>query len=324
MLEAPALHPYAVRFAERNVAHDPIRKIMVVIDPTALSHACLEKAGRIALAFGGSIEIFSCIPPADLPEAWAGGTTLAAYRGVLRERQMHALERLAKPLRAHGVAVTVDCVCTARVPEAIVEHAIRCKADLVVKNVAVQPSPAPRAASQLDWLLIRAMPVPLLLARPGAWPSHPRICVAVDPCHPGDRPAALDDALIGAGNSLGRALSGVVQLVHTLQSPPHLPGEVVAPTARQQAHAHAREAVEQLAHRAGIAQQAIHYVAERIPEGILKLADESGADIVVMGAGARPRVQYSAASTASLVLEQSNCDLLVVKAPGFVSPILVE
>jgi len=168
------------------------------------------------------------------------------------------------------------------------------------------------------------VPMPLLLVRPGAWPSHPRISVAVDPCHPADYSALLDEALIGTGNSLGRAVSGVVQLMHTLQSPPHLPGEVVSQATRQQAYANARGAVEDLAQRAGIPRQAVHFVAERIPEGILKLADDTGADIVVMGAGARPRVQYSPASTASLVLEQTNCDLLVVKAPGFVSPVLVE
>src|SRR5690349_14964097 len=106
MLEMPALHPHAVRYAERNVAHTPLRKIMVVVDPAALSHACIEKAARIALAFGSSLEIFCCIRPSDLPETWAGGTTLAAYRGVLRERQVGALDALAKPLRARGLAVS--------------------------------------------------------------------------------------------------------------------------------------------------------------------------------------------------------------------------
>jgi len=264
------------------------------------------------------------LPPADLPETWAGGTTLAAYRGILRERQVGALEALAKTLRTRGLTVTADCACTAQVPEAIVEHAIRSGADLVIKDVAAQPSPAPQSAAQVDWLLIRTMPSPLLLVRPGAWPSHPRISIAVDPCHPADHPASLDEALIGTGNSLGRALSGVVQLMHTLQSPPHLPGDVVSQATRQEAYANARAAVEHLAQRAGIPHQAIHFLPERIPEGLLKLTDETGADVIVMGAGARPRVQYSPASTASLVLEQANCDLLVVKAPGFVSPMLVE
>lgn len=324
MLDAPALHPHAVRYAERNAAHNPLQKIMVVIDPRAVSHPCIDKAARIALAFGSSIELFCCAPPVDLPETWAGGTTLEAYRGVLRERQVGALEALAKPLRARGLTVTTDCACTARVADVLVEHAIRARADLVVKDVEPQQSPAASPATQIDWLLIRAMPAPLLLVRPGCWPSHPRICVAVDPCHPADHPASLDETMIGTGNSIGRALSGVVQLVHTLQSPPHLPGDNVSHTARQQAYSNARAAVEDLAHRGGIARQAVHFMPERIPEGIVKLAEETRADIVVMGAGARPRVQYSAASTASLVLEQSCCDLLVVKASGFVSPILVE
>jgi len=324
MLEVPALHPHAVRYAERNAAHNPLQKILVVIDAATLNHPSIDKAARIALAFGSSIELFCCTPPSDLPETWAGGTTLAAYRGVLRERQVGVLEALAKPLRARGLTVTTDCVCTERAAELIVEHAIRSHADLVIKDVASQSASAPARATQVDWLLIRTMPAPLLLVRPGAWPSHPRICVAVDPCHPADRPTSLDDAMIATGRSLGCALVGVVELMHTLQSPPHLRNESISQTQRESAYAHARAAVEDLASRGGIPPQAIHFIAERIPEGLLKLADETAADVVVMGAGARPRVQYSAASTASLVLEQSNCDLLVVKAPGFVSPVLED
>jgi nucleotide-binding universal stress UspA family protein len=324
MHNVPALHPHAVRYAERDAAHNPLQKVLVVIDPAATTHPCIEKAARIALAFGSSVELFSCEVQSDLPEMWAGGTSLAAYRGVLRERQVAALEALAKPLRERGLSVATESVCSERLEEAIVERAIRTEADLVVKDVQRHPPRSRAPSMQIDWLLIREVPVPLLLARPALWPPHPRVCVAVDPCHPADRPPALDEAMIATGSSLGRALSGAVDIVHTLQSPPHLPGESVAPAVEHKAHAHARAAVEDLAHRTGIPHEAIHFLPERVPEGILQLAESMAADLVVMGAGGRPRFQYSAASTASLVLDQLSCDLLIVKAPGFVSPVLEE
>jgi nucleotide-binding universal stress UspA family protein len=167
MLDAPTLDPQAVRHAERTAAHHPLQKIMVLVDPAALSHPCIEKAARIALAFGSSLEIFCCMPPPDLPETWAGGTTLAAYRGVLRERQIGTLETLAKPLRSRGLAVTADCTYTTRVPEAIIDHAIRIGADLVIKDVATQPSPH-QPTAELDGQLIHSTPLPLLLVRAGA------------------------------------------------------------------------------------------------------------------------------------------------------------
>jgi universal stress protein E len=322
MLDVPALHPHAVRYAERAAAHNPIQKILVVVEPNATNHHCLEKAARIALACGSSIELFACDFARDLPETWAGGTTLAAYRGVMRERHIADLEALATPLRARGLSVTTECHSTAQLEEAIVERAIRTNADLIVKDARPHPAGARAPSTQIDWLLIREAPIPLLLVKPAAWPSHPRICIAVDPCHPADRTPALDDELIVTGRSLGRALSGELDIVHALESPPHLPGEDVTNVVRQKAHAHARAAVEELAYRAGVSHEAIHCVPERVPEGILKLVDATGADIVVMGAAARPRFQYSAATTASLVLDQVTCDVLVVKAPGFVSPLL--
>jgi len=324
MSEVPALHPYAVRYAERSAAHNPLERILVVIDPMALTHACLEKAARIALAFGSSVELISCEAPSDLPDAWAGGTTLAAYRGVVRERQIGRLEALAGPLRARGISMTTESVSAERSDRAIVEHAIRTHVDLVVKDVQRQPVGRGTASTEVDWLLIRETPVPLLLTRAVPWPSHPRISVAVDPCHPADHPPTLDEAMIATARSFGRALSGAVKVVHTLQTPPHLPGECVPPSARDEAHAQARQAVEALAHRAGMSHDAIDFMSERVPEGIVQLAESTGADLLVMGAGARPHFLYSGASTASLVLDRLKSDLLIVKTPGFVSPLLEE
>jgi universal stress protein E len=318
MFEIPALHPHVVRDAERNAAHNPIQKILVVVEPNTTNPHCLEKAARIAAAFGSSIELFVCDVARDMPETWAGGTTLHAYRGIMRERCMADLERLASPLRARGFCVTTESQCKQSLDQAVVERAIRIKADLVIKDAHRADTPS----MQIDWMLIREVPMPLLIVKPSAWPSHPRVCVAVDPCHPADRSPALNDELIATGRSLERALSGELDIIHTLQAPPHLPGENVPEAMRQKTHAHARAAIEELARRAGVPHEAIHFLPERVPEGILKLIESVGADVVVMGAAARPRFQYSAATTASLVLEQVTCDVLVVKAPGFVSPAL--
>jgi nucleotide-binding universal stress UspA family protein len=134
---------------------------------------------------------------------------------------------------------------------------------------------------------------------------------------------ALDDEMVGKAESLSCALGGEIRLVHSLQSPPHLPGEPVSPKARHAAQEQARAAVASVADRNGVPYNLLHFLAEPLPTGILELAQSAGADVLVMGSAGRPRFQYSVASTASIVLEQTSCDLLVVKAPGFVSPLLV-
>jgi nucleotide-binding universal stress UspA family protein len=45
-------------------------------------------------------------------------------------------------------------------------------------------------------------------------------------------------------------------------------------------------------------------------------------ELLVMGVAARQRFEQGAASTASEVLEQIDCDLLVLKPAGFISPAL--
>ena len=324
MHDVRELHPNAVRYAERNFAHNAIQKILVIVDPRATTHPCIEKAARLASAFGSSLELYACEVDDAVPESWAGGTSTIAYRGLMRERRIADLEALANPLRARGLGVITESEAKSPFEETVVAHAIRAQADLVIKDVERYPSFSRTPAAQSDWILIRQMPVPLLLVKPHAWPSHPRICAAVDPCHPADRPATLDESLIATARSFGLALSGDFEVVHTLQPPPHLPGDSVSTAACQKAHAQARHAVEQLADQAGLAREAVHFLPERIPDGILKLAVSTGADILVMGSAGRPRFQYSAASTASLVLEQLDSDLLIVKAPGFISPLMLE
>jgi nucleotide-binding universal stress UspA family protein len=148
--------------------------------------------------------------------------------------------------------------------------------------------------------------------------------VAVDPCHPADRPASLDEAMIGIGRSLAHALVGGIELMHVLQSPAHLPGASVSFEARQAGYAHARSCVDELARHAGIPQDSVHYLVGVVPENISSLAHSAGADILVIGASARPHVHAAEGGSAAYMLNVSASDLLVVKPPGFISPVLEE
>src|SRR5262249_43410776 len=139
MSTVTVLRPQVVRHAERQAAQTPVQKILVVVDLNATSHAGLEKAARIASAFGSTIELFSCDDERTLPESWAGGTTLGAYRGLMRERHMADLEKLAGPLRRRGLNIVAESQSKAAREQAIVERAIRIEADLVVKDVERHP-----------------------------------------------------------------------------------------------------------------------------------------------------------------------------------------
>jgi universal stress protein E len=309
------IHPDALRYAERAVGHNVIQKILVVVDPAAQVHACIEKASRLAMSFGSTIELFVCDVDQAVPDNVAGSTTTAQFRGLMREGRVAALETLAAPLRSRGVSVTTTSSWHPQLDVGIVQHAIRSSADLVVKDASVT------AATEGD--LIQQIPMPLLLVRPGEWPKHLRISVSVDPCHLADRPVALDEAIIAMGSCLGRALAGDVQILHVLESPPHLPGEPITAQARDEARAHQRSAVERLADRICVDHAAVAYIEKGVPEGIVELVELSQPNILVIGSAGRPRFRQRAASTSSQVLTHVNCDVLVMKPCGFVSPVLI-
>jgi universal stress protein E len=317
------LHPRSVRYAERAVCHDAIQKILVVVDPTATLHPCVEKAARLAASFGSTLELFVCDVDQGVPESWAGGTTLAQYRGLMRERRWAMLESLAAPLRERGIHVRTDSEWHVPLEEGILRHAIHTKADLVVKDTHRHAPASHMPDVQTDWLLIRQLPMPLLLVRPTPWAAHPKIAVSVDPCKVAERPIELDDSLVSLGCSIGRALTGEVELLHALQPLPHLPGEKPTAEAIRAAHEAQHKAVAHVAERASIGQAGVKFLERRIPEGIVDLVGEERPAVLIMGVAARQRFQQGAASTASQVLERTACDLLIVKPTGFISPALV-
>jgi universal stress protein E len=323
MIDVCTPHPDALRFAERNVSRSVLQKILVIVNPVAVVQPCLDKAVRLAVSFGSTIELFSCEMEPPIPESWAGGTTTAQYRDLMRERRGAQLEQLAVPLRARGLNVTTCSEWHMPFEDGIAQRAIRTKADLVVLDVPRPARKAPMPASRDDWPLIRHVPAPLLLVRARPWPAHPRISIGVDPCHVAERPAELDEALVATGCSIARALAGEVELLHALRSPPHLPGETVSADTRQATHARERAVVERLAEQANV-HAPTRFIENAATQGIAELVATAQADILVMGTTGRPRFPNATVGTAAEVLAKVDCDLLVVKPPGFISPLLVN
>ena len=83
-------------------------------------------------------------------------------------------------------------------------------------------------------------------------------------------------------------------------------------------------AVERLAADIGFPTDQIHLYqsgTETLPD----IAEELKANIVVMGAVARSRLQTAImGSTAEMTLDRFPCDVVIVKSTGFVSPIKAD
>lgn len=300
-----------------------MRRILVVVDPTAGGiQPAVDKAVRLAASCGAELELYICDVEQDLPDSWAVSGRLEEYREMRRQRYLAELNAMAARIRTGGQVVTVACEWHAPLEEGIGHHVVRGRPDLVVKSTSRHSVETRAALTRTDWNLIRQIPASLLLVGPRPWQPLPRIAVAVDPGHSVEHPAALDETLVEEGRELAGILAGSLEVYHVLQNPPHLPGEPVPSHEKENAHAHARLMAHRLARRAGAA--AVRVAEGRVTEGLARLVAEHAPDVLVMGAVARPRWVHSAASgTAAQTLERIGCDLLVVKPPGFVSPLLV-
>lgn len=319
-MDKSAHHPHALRYADWNHAKCVFKRILVVVDPTAYTHPVLEKAARLAANCGSSLELYICDEGQSPPESWAGESRKGEYRELMRKRHLQDLERLASPLRAQGLAVTTASEWHAPLHEGIGHHVIRTMPDLVIKET--HPHGAmPSTFSRTDWLLIRQLPVALLLVRSAAWPDRPHVSVGIDPLRSAERPAALDDALLQMARSVGDALKAQVEVVHVLESPRHLPGEPSSQETVAQAHLVARKSVEHMAATSGLP---VVFAEGRVRDALCGYAHQCQPTMLILGAAARPHWAHSAATgTAAQILEHVGCDVLVVKPPGFVSPLLV-
>jgi universal stress protein E len=204
--------------------------------------------------------------------------------------------------------------------DGLVAEAREYDADLLVTASSRPAASRSPALTQTDWELLRHSPCPVLLTRGGRAAGYRDILVAVDPMHEHDRPAALDDALIGLGAALAGACGARLRLLHC-----YLPAEYVpfrAPGAVSHASRDGRPNSIEAHHRALLALAGRHGVPESSVflepadprDGIPDAARRLGVDLVVMGVVARSRLRrFLIGSTAEPVLDQLACDVLVAK-----------
>ncbi|HUG73444.1 MAG TPA: universal stress protein, partial [Steroidobacteraceae bacterium] len=278
-------------------------------------------AVRIAVLHGSSLELYVCDVDQDIPESWAGHSRAGEYRALRRQHLLDELRDLAAPLTRQGLDVATVCEWHVPLEQGIGYHVIRTHPDLVVKGTHRHAAVPRVALTRTDWNLIGQIPAPLLLVGTRPWAGRLRIAAAVDSSHPAGYPLALDQLIVDEARGLADALGGTLEVYHVLQPQPHLPGEQAPPQHQAAAHAQARRAIELLAGH--------NDATTRLAEGglvdcLVQLVEAHIPDVLVMGTGLRPRRTHSAASgTAAQLLERIGCDLLVVKPPGFISPLLV-
>lgn len=305
-----------------------MNKMLVVIDPTAASQPALDRIANLPRPVTAHVMLLIC----DYEPTLSSGYPLpAAVVATAREstlaRHRRRLEALAAPLLARGLDVHVDARWDYPLHEAIIRKAVEWEADLVVKDTHQHSVLRRSIFTNTDWNLIRHCPMPLLLVKPRGLGHIPCVVAAVDPLHPRDKEASLDDRIVASAKELAHLLGGQTVLLNTFGVSPvimtpatglAIPVALPIDGLTAKLEENYTHAVRALAKKHGIPPERVHVLEGHTRELLVSSADELRADVVVMGAISRSALErLFIGSTAEAVLDKVHCDVLIVKPAGF-------
>jgi universal stress protein E len=277
------------------------------------------------------IDLFHCLyNPYVQSERVYGRRGLSADIEMLVQVTRERLEQRAKPVADSGVRIRTSVRWDYPAHEGIVRQALRHRSDLVVAATQRRRAAERLILSNTDWQLIRECPMPLLLVKsPRPWTSS-TVLAAIDPLHAHAKPAALDGEILRIGSLLSEALESPMHVVHAFAPAltivsgimaEALPVAVTGPQARRYERG-VRRAVTTLGRRHGVSDRRTHVTTGDPSVLIPQLARQLGTQMVVMGAVSRSGLRrLFIGNTAERIIDRLDCDICVVKPPGFRTPV---
>jgi len=310
---------------------NPIRNILVIVDPTAHQHTAVAKGAVLAEKLHASLDLFVCDTKA------ARNIRLAEHlrespQAPFEENLSQMLEALAVPLRKRGIEVVTEVSSADPLHIALLNRVEHTCADLVIKDTHHHTIARRTFLTNTDWELIRGCPIPLLLVKPAPWSQAHLIGAAIDPGHVDDKPRLLDRCILDEASRFAHRLDGQLHAFHAYMPavmaaavatvPPIVVG-VSAEALAEEQQARLKE-VTALTSDYRLPPTNIHVEPGSVSEVLCRLAQRCKIDVMVMGAVSRSSLKrILIGSTAETVLERLPCDLMVVKSPNFAELLLL-
>jgi nucleotide-binding universal stress UspA family protein len=304
------------------------KHILCPVDFSEFSPPSLAYAVRLARVFGARLVVLHVIPPfpAAIHEG-SGFPWIANPEELLRVQRQGAqeqLDRLVEPVAGSGVPIETRVVAGDTV-RSINAAAEALPADLVVVGTHGQGGFERLVMGSIAEKVIRTAPCAVLSVGKESMGSAPtsgfrRILCAID----------LTEAsghTLGAGLALAEECRATVTLLHVLEGVP-APGSPHFPVALPDfstLYSDARDHALTLLRRS-VPDEVRSAVVERVEAGtpwreIVRVADETRADLVIVGAHARRgRGPALLGSTSSQVVRHIGCPVLVVREGLHPSP----
>lgn len=308
------------------------RVMFAVAAPGGAEASAMSKAVRLASALDAELELFYCVFDADIarPGRFGSHGVESDIREIVTQRHRQ-IERTAERLRAQKIPVRSSVRWDYPVYEGIVRHVLRHEPDLLIVQSTRKGAAARLILTHTDFKLIETCPCPLLLIKTARPYSDVTMIVAVDPVHARGKPAALDDAIVESAMNISEALSAKLLLFHArtpwkdiVRATPAL--RRIPDVAQPDAQSAYRESIDvrvrDLARRHGVPKSRTRETEGYVTELLPQLLRAEAADIVAMGAVSRSFLKRAVLGhTAERLLDALDCDVLIVKPPGFRSPV---
>jgi len=306
-----------------------IQRILVQLSPDNDNTPLLARTGRLAKACGASVELFCSV------------YSSALHRDYLfdKESEPHAehgyvkgveawLEKAAVALQADDLKIGVDVYWDRNCADGVLRKIQRYEPDLMIAAKHQPHNVVDLIRTDLQRRLIRECPAPLLLTDDACWTEPPVITASVDPFHPCQNPAALDQAVLAMTQTLCESLAVEMNVVHALHTLPHaalFEEQVVADyeALRHKVRLEHREVLERVLQPYGLAITDAHV---RLIEGeahktLAEHIQGASVSVLVVGHVAKGKLErWLSGSTVERMLDAVTSDLLVVKPPGFENP----
>lgn len=298
------------------------RTLIVALSTTdASSKPLLRKALELADRFDASLRLVHVITPtyAFVPD-----------EQQLRSKQLQAL--VDNGLRRSGVEIETTIVRDYPPADAIVRQVLKFEPDLLIAESHRHGKLARALLDQTDWELIRNCPCPLWLSKSGRLPAAEdmKVLAAIDPFHSRAKPARLDDvimraALRVAGGKAERIIGCHAYVPPNMVLPVGVPAMAadtyLQPLSEQEFRryeAQIRQTVERGLARYRIPPRNRLTVPGDPPSALVRAARKYHVSVIVMGAISRSAVKrFFIGNTAERVIDDVQCDVLVVKPAGF-------
>ncbi len=282
--------------------------ILVVADHGEGVGEFLSGALRLARSYGAGVELYLC----EAEQAYElahqyerDGVERARAKCIAAASQYLRQLRAALDPQATDISITAEC--ESPLYAAIVRRVMRSSADLVIKRADLAKKEHHGVLDPNDWELMATCPATVMITRGRPWRVPARFAAAVD---------------VSEGETAGLP-KNVLQAAAALAGAWRADLEVIYAEARPGASIHGRhDELRRLCAGSGVPAARTH-VLQGDPLSILPaFAAHEGYDVLILGALAHRRgAEAQPGGLTSKLLDTLSCDFVLVKPPGFLSPL---